>query len=802
VQLYAKGKYPYPNLAAMIRNFFTVAIRNFLRQKFYSFINLFGLASGLICALFIYLWVNDELSKDKFHKDSDRIFQVVSNLQFNEGETLTWDITPGPLGELISDNFPEVELAVRTMDNNNQLFQYKDNAFYESGYFADPGFFKLFSFKILQGVPNTDSANISSISISQKLSTKLFGSEDPIGKTVKINNSRDYAIAAVFEDVGTESSLAFDFILPMEVYKKNRGTGFNWGNFDHPLYLKIADASKVEDLRNKINEESAKAVKAAGNGGGGNYYLQPFTERYLNSQFENGQPVGGRIKYVQIFSIVAVFILAIACINFMNMATAKAATRSKEVGVRKVVGAQRKSLVLQFIAESTFISFLAMVIAVAVVYLMLPLFNSIVSKEISLQLFEPKFLVTVILIVLVTGLLAGSYPAFYLSSYQPAQVLKGGSAQATGTSLRKVLVVFQFALTVILIACSLVVYNQIEFIRNKNIGYDRESLINFSARGNLFKQFEAFKTEALQFPGIISVGKSNSTLVEVGNQNGSVEWQGKDPNSQVFFRTVVVDYDFIETMGLTVVEGRSFKKEFQDTASFIISRTAADVMGMNDPVGESLTQWGNKGTIVGVIEDFHSRSMHEAIDPIVLMCRPDWTGNIFVRFDGTKTKEAVQHLSGLYKKFNPEYPFAYSFVDDDFEKLYNNEKVTGSLALGFTIMAIIISGLGLLGLAAYTAERKRKEISIRKTLGATVAGIVSMMSRDFIVLSSIAAIIGCPVAYFLMEKFLEGYAYHTTPGWELFIITAGAVLLMSLITVIFQVTKAAVANPVDALRNE
>ncbi len=786
----------------MIRNFFTIAIRNFLREKLYSFINLFGLTSGIVCALFIYLWVNDELSKDKFHKDSDKILQVVSNLQFNEGETLTWTITPGPLGELIQDNFPEVEMSVRTMNSSKQLFQYQDQAFYESGLYADPDFFNLFSFKILSGSPNTDSANISSISISKKLATKLFGNDDPIGKSVKVNNQTDYTIAAVFEDVGTESSLLFDYILPFEVYKKNRGNGFNWGNFDHPLYLKVADPSKAEELTAKINTESAKARQASGNGGGGSFYLQPFTDYYLYSQYENGKPVGGRIKYVQIFSVVAVFILVIACINFMNMATARAATRAKEVGVRKVVGAQKKSLILQFISESTLLCLLAMILALAVVALTLPLFNALVSKQIVLNVIEPKFFIVAIAIVLVTGALAGSYPAFYLSSYQPATVLKGGLAQAAGTSLRKVLVVFQFSLTVILIACSLVVYNQIEYIMNKNIGYDRESLINFSARGSLFNQFQAFKDEALQFPGIINVGKSNATLVQVQNQNGSVSWQGKDPNSQVFFRTVIVDYDFIETMGLKIVDGRSFKRDFQDTASFIVSRRAAEVMGMDDPVGQQINQWGNNGTIVGVIEDFHSRSMHEPIDPIILMCRPNWTGNVFVRFEGTKTKEVVEHLTALHKKYNPEYPFAYSFVEDDFERLYNNEKVTASLALGFTVMAIIISVLALLGLAAFTAERKRKEISIRKTLGATVIGIVSMMSRDFIALSAIATVIGCPIAYYLMQEFLEGYAYHTTPGWELFVITAAAVLLMSLITVIFQVTKAAIANPVDALRNE
>lgn len=785
----------------MIKNFFTVAIRNFFRQGLYSFINVFGLASGLICALFIYLWVNDEVSKDHFHNESEKIYQVVTNLTLNDGQILTWTVTPGPLAEEIQDNSAEVEMAVRTMNTGSLLFAYEDESFMESGLYADPAFFKLFSFKIKSGLPNTDTANISFISISSSLAKKLFGNDDPIGKTVKANNQTDYTIAAVFEDIGTESSLQTEFILPFEIYKKQRADGFNWGNCDHPLYVKLTDATKADSFIKGVNDRRQKAAGA--DGWNGAFYAQKFTDVYLNSQFENGVPVGGRIKYVKIFSIVAVFIVVIACINFMNMATAKAATRAKEVGVRKVVGAQRKSLIWQFIAESTLISFLSMLLAIAIVYLMLPVFNSLVNKEITLNLFAPGFLLITAAIVLVTGFLAGSYPAFFLSSYKPALVLKGGASQQVGgTTLRKGLVVFQFALTVILIACSLVVYNQIEFIRNKNIGYDRESILNFGARGNLWREFAAFKNDALQFPAIREVSKANSSLVQVQNQNSSVSWPGKTDNQQVFFRTVVVDYDFVETMGLKVIEGRSFKKDFQDTASFIVSKHAVEVMGLTDPIGTTISQWGNSGTIVGVIDDFHSRSMHESIDPIVLMCRPDWTGMVFIRFDATKTKEAVAHLEKVYKKYNPQYPFTYSFMEDDFEKLYNNEKVTGSLALGFTVMAIIISGLGLLGLAAYTAERKRKEISVRKTLGASVSSIVSMMSKDFLVLSLIAAVIGCPVAYYLMEIFLEGYAYHFDLGWELFIITAVSVLAISLLTVIFQVTKAAIANPVDALRNE
>lgn len=786
----------------MIRNFLTVAIRNFLRQKFYSFINVFGLASGLVCTLFIYLWVNDELSKDKFHQNSEEIFQIVSNLKMNSGEILTWPITPGPLAEEIRENSAEVAMAVRTQGAGSVLFQHEEKSFMERGFYADPDFFNLFSFKILKGKPNTSTGDISSISISEKLAEKLFGNSDPIGKTVKVNNQTDYTIAAVFQDVPAQSSLVFEFILPFEVYKKNRGDGFNWGNYDHPLYVRLHDPANADRAIRNINERRSKVADADG-GSNVQFYMQPFTEYYLNSLYENGQPVGGRIKYVRIFSVVAIFILAIACINFMNMATAKAANRSKEVGIRKVVGAQRKSLVLQFIAESTLLSFISMMIALGIVYLALPLFNTLVAKQISIVLFDPKFFLAVIAIILLTGLLAGSYPAFFLSSYQPATVLKGSTTQNfSGAGLRKTLVIFQFALTVILIASSLVVYNQIEFIRNKNIGYDRQSVVSFGLRGELRNQFDSFKDELLKFDGITHVAKGDQSLVEVQNQNSSVNWPGKPDDSQQFFRTVAVDYGYLETMGLALQEGRFFKKEFNDTSNFVITERAVEVMGLTEPIGQEITQWGIKGKIVGVVKDFHSRSMHESIDPIIFMCNAQWGSWAFVRFKGTEAQEAVNHIEQIHRKYNPQYPFVYSFVEDDFEKLYNNEKITGSLALGFTVMAIIISGLGLLGLAAYSAEKRKKEISIRKTLGATVSGIVSMMSKDFVQLSLIAAVIGCPIAYFLMDRFLESYAYHTDLSWDVFVLTSLGVTALTLITVIFQVAKAAIANPVDALRNE
>lgn len=789
----------------MIRNFLLVAVRFFMRQRFYSFINVFGLASGLACALFIFLWVRDEVRMDTQHKDVERIFRIVSNIDFGTGEILTWYITPGPLADDIRDNIGEVELAVRTMDNGASLFQYEDKNFLENGIYADSGFFRLFNYPILKGVvdPVNDK---SSVAISERLAKNLFGDEDPIGKAVRVAKTYDLQVKAVFKDVDGQSSMKFDFVLPFEIYREQRGDGFNWGNYDHPLFVKLFNADDAGKAIQKINDREDERVRqadASADPDRAAYYIQPLSDVYLYSQFENGKPVGGRIQYIRIFSIVAIFIVLIACINFMNMATAKAAARGKEVGIRKVVGAERKSLVMQFMAESITISAVSMVLAFAVVYLMLPFYNSLVGKSISLGLFDVELLLIAVVIVLLTGLIAGSYPAFFLSSFAPAAVLKGNtSAGLKGTSLRRALVVFQFALTVILIASATIIYRQIDFIRNKNLGYNRESVITFSARGELFNQFETFKTEAASLPGVENMSRANASLVQVNNQNSSVEWPGKPDNTSVFFRTVVVDYDFPETMDLNLVDGRFFSKDFADTNNFILTKRSVEVMGLTDPVGQKISQWGTQGTVVGVVEDFHTRSMQEAIDPIVLMCQPAWTGRVYARLAPTNVSETVEQLREIYKKYSPEYPFEFTFVDDDFEKLYKSEQVTASLAVGFTTLAIIISGLGLLGLAAYTTERKRKEIGIRKTLGASVPTLITMIAADFLKLSVIASVIGVPVSYFLMSKFLEAYAYRTALTWDIFLATAFMAALLSVAIVIFQVTKAALANPVNALRNE
>lgn len=786
----------------MFQNFLSVAVRHFMRQRLYSLINVVGLSAGLVCVMMIYLWVRDEVSKDRFHKDVDRIVHVVSNLDMGDGKIVTWNVTPGPLAEDIRENVPGVELVARTAGSNNPLFQYGDKNFTERGIFADPDFFKIFSFPIIKGSPAPIGDDKNSIAISQKMASRLFGSDDPIGKVIKVSKQYDVEVKAVFEDAGANSSMKFDFVMPFAITKESRGQGFNWGNYDYPVFIKMTDAGKMAEISNTIESRRTKLAKD-GQLNGVTFYVQPFTDRYLHAQFENGVPVGGRIKYVQLFSVVAVFILLIACINFMNMATAKAGSRAKEVGVRKVVGAQRYSLIVQFITESVTISLLSMIVALAVVYTTLPMFNSLISKNITLDFTDAGFIASAVAIVLFTGILAGSYPAFFLSAYKPATVLKGNMAGTfTGSSLRKILVVFQFSLTVILGASALVIYKQIEFVRNKNIGYNRENVLTFSLRGAMADKYEAFRDEASKIPGVKLVSRADNSLVQVQNQNGSVTWPGKPDNSSIFFRTVCVDFDFLETMELKLVEGRLFSREFADTSNFVVTQHAVDVMGLKNPVGQRITQWGMEGTIVGVVEDFHSQSLQQSIDPIIFMCKTDWSYRAFVRVEGAKTTSVINDLTALIKRYTPEYSFEYTFLDQDFENLYNNEKVISSLAIIFTVMTIVISGLGLLGLAAYTAERRKKEVSIRKILGASIPGIVTMMSGEFVKLSFFAALIGCPLAYFLMSKYLEAYAYHDALGWEIFVITAACVMIMSVVTVMFQVARAALANPVNALRNE
>ncbi len=783
----------------MFKNYLFVAVRSFFRQGLFSVLNVAGLATGLACTFIIYLWLADELQKDRFHQDIDKIHHIVLNLNNPEG-TITWHVTPGPLADEIRTSIPEVEYVAKVANDGPRLFQYEDLTFLPNGYFTDPDFFKIFSYKMIAGDATNPLPNPASIVLTESLAQKLFGDQDPIGKVIKVRSENDLVVTAVMEDVTDQSSLQFEFIAHFDVHKKYRPQ--DWGNSDYPLFFKFRDESfNVAQTQKKINDHVAKVLELTEEDQKRlTYYIQPFADRYLYGSFENGFPVSGRIKYVQIFSVVAIFILLVACINFMNMATARAAIRHKEIGVRKSIGAQRVSLTLQLIGESLLVSSVSMLLALGLVELVLPFFNDLVSKQISIQYGDPAYLLPILFIVVVSGLMAGVYPALILSAVNPIGALKGAVATAKGTSLRKALVVFQFAISVVLVVSALVIYKQIDFIQSKNLGYDKENVVVFPGRG--VKDLNVMTTEISKIPGVMHASTANESLVQVQNQNSSFSWPGKAEDSRLYVRTLVVGYDFMETMNFKLAEGRFFSEEMGDTTNVIINRKLAEQMGVENPIGLETDQWGKKGKIVGIVEDFHGRSLNEAIDPMVILCYPQWTGRFYVKVEPGRTQSVLASMEKLWKVASPQFPFEYSFLDSHYDRLYREEKVVGKLATGFTVMAILISSLGLLGLAAYATERKKKEISIRKVLGANVPNLIAMMSKEFLILTCVALVVGCPLAYYLMQNFLEGYAYHTEIDYTIFVFTCVGLVMVTLSVILFQVVRAAMANPTDNLRSE
>lgn len=789
----------HANHSIMLKNYLLVAFRNFQRQKLFSFINVVGLATGLGCSLLIYLWVADEINKDKFHRELGRIYHVVTNIH-DESGVITWMVTPGPLAEEIKTSIPEAEYVSPVSETGKALIQASEKSFLQGGYFTTPDFFNIFSFPLLEGNAAKPLPDATSIILTKSLAEKLFGTSHAIGKTVTLLSENELTVTGILDDVPANSSLKFDFIAHFDLHKKYRPQ--DWSNSDYPLYIRLREDANAADTQQKINEQVAKTLQLTPNEQARiQYFMQPFGDRYLYGTFENGFPVTGKIRYVKIFSVVALFILVVACINFMNLATARATVRHKEIGVRKVIGAQRGVLIFQFITESILTVTLAMIVAIFLVELVLPVFNLLMSKHLSIQFGNPAFYIPVLLIIAITGILAGIYPAIILSGVNPVRVLKSKhQSLGRGISLRQVLVVFQFTLSVVLIASSVVAVRQINFIQNKSLGYNKENMLLIPARG--MKDTDVFKDRLLQIPGVKSVAVSGENITNVQNQTSSFSWAGKPEDKDPYIRAVIVGYDFPETIGLKLAAGRSFSKAHNDTSNFIINKKMAELMGVQDPVGTDAELWGVKGKIIGVVEDFHLRSLSENIDPVALLCYAKWVGLFYVKMDGNNIRETMARVEETYRAVNPLYPFEYTFMDDSYNKLYQEEQVIGKLSLAFTVVAILISALGLLGLASYTTERKKKEMSIRKVLGASVNNLLMLLSREFLILVAIAIAIGCPLAYLVVDKFLDNYAYHISLDASVFVISAAGLFMTTLVVISLQLVKAAFGNPVDNLRNE
>jgi predicted permease len=785
----------------MIKNYLKVALRNITRHKGYSFINITGLAIGMACCILILLWVQDELSFDRFHENANDIYRVVQDINFADHST-TWAITQGPLGPSLRDDFPEIVNMVRFQRRGMRL-THEDKTFDEELGMADGSIFEVFTFPLLRGDPASALADPFSLVLTEEMAHKYFGEQDPIGKVLNADGRFDFKVTGIIQEVPRNSHIRFDFLVPFVFGRELGYTVDRWNNSSFTTYVQLQGGLQAGDALPKIarylDDKPTIEKDAALN-------LQPLTRIHLHSHYDFDF-ASGDVTYVTIFSLVAFFILLIACINFMNLTTARSANRAREVGMRKVAGAYRSDLIRQFFGESILLAFVAFCLALGLVWLLLDTFNNLAAKELTLGFSSSVWLWFGLLgIALVTGLIAGSYPALFLSGFQPVRVLKGSvQSGAKSSRFRKFLVVFQFSLTILLIICTLVVYHQLDFMRNKKLGYDKEHLVYLGMRGDMREQFDAVKQELLAHPSILGVTASaNVPTYGYSFSNSLWRWEGQDPDAEILIRASFVDEDFFKTMGIELIAGRDLSREFstdQDTA-VAVNEAAARAMGMADPVGQRLTLGENNLTIQGMVKDYHFRSLRQEIDPLILIFSPPSSRVLFVRLRGEDMPQSLAHVEEVWNTFAPGFDFRYRFMDEALDLLYRAEQRTGSIFRIFTMLAVLISCLGLFGLASYMAEQRTKEIGIRKVLGATVSHIVFLLSKDFTKWVIVANLVAWPVAYLAMHQWLQGFAYRIPLPWWVFGVSAILALAIALLTVSYQSIRAAVSNPVDALKYE
>jgi predicted permease len=784
----------------MLTNYIKTAFRNFRRNKGSFFINVVGLAIGMACSILILLWVMDELSVNRFHTNIDRIYSVMEHQYYSDGVNSISN-TPGILAPALKEEIPEVEHAITTTWNQDHLFTVGEKSFKENGIYAREEFFQIFSFNLLNGVSSQVLEKPQSVVINESLAKKYFSTaDDAMGEAIVINQDESYTVTGVFEDTPDNSTLQFDYVFPFKDWLVRNEWATEWGNNGPYTYVTLHNGASEEAVESKILD----FIKERHEETDTQLFLHPFADVYLYSRFENKEVIGGRIDYVRLFSVVAFFILLIACINFMNLSTARSTKRAKEVGIRKSIGASRGSLIGQYLGESILISFCALFLAVLLVEGFLPVFNDLTEKSIAIDYGNLEMTSAFLGISLLTGLIAGSYPALYLSSFEAVKTLKGTIKSSFGEAfVRKGLVVFQFSLSIILIISTILIYNQIQYVQNKNLGYKIENLIRLPIEGNLDEQWDVFRQQLEQNPDVISVSRASTSFLGRNSNTGDVHWSGKDPEEHLLFEMVRVDYDLMETMNMKLAAGRNFSREFgADTSRIVVNERALEVMGMENGIGQILDIWDDKWEIIGVVEDFHFQQLHYNIEPLIFMLEPEFTWVSFIRVRSDNMTKTLADIESVYKKINPEYPFDYEFMDQQYASMYRSETRIGELAKYAAVLAIIICCLGLFGLSAFTAEQRTKEIGIRKVLGASVQNLVLMLSKDFTKPVLIAIGISVPVSWYLMSNWLSDYAYRIDIGWSVFVLGSGVALLVAWLTVSWQSVKAATMNPTKSLKTE
>ena len=799
------------NQAAMFRHNLLISFRNIKRYKGSFLLNLTGLSTGLACAILIYLWVTDELAIDRFHENGERLYQVMKNANEGDNTVHTFEVTPALMAQTMVEDLPEVESSTSVIKRDYGVASTKKEHLKAQHQFVSKDFFNVFSFNLIAGDKDKIFKDRNHVLLTDKMALKLFNTtKDVIGKTFEwewwdVFNGT-YTVGGIVETPPSNSTMQFDILFAHDLWLERNKNDSYWGSNNANTYIVLRTGTNPVAFGEKVKDYSRQKYEELHGKEGlqyeGEVLIQRYSDHYLYNKFENGVQAGGKIQYVKLFSIVGIFILVIACINFMNLSTAQASRRAKEVGIKKSIGARRSALIIQYMAESTLITFASLLIAILIVYLLLPQFRSITGKELSLHL-DTNLILAVATITLATGIFSGSYPALYLSGFNPVSILKGLLKTSWGDSwVRKGLVVFQFFLSMLLIVSVVLIYQQIQFIQNKNLGFNKDNIIRITNEGKLRKDPETFLNEVRKIPGVVYAAGMSGDLVGSHGGGGGIEWEGKDPNKGIEFSGLYAGNDLIEMLGLQMVDGKPFSSAATPGIKKVIfNETAIAMMRLKDPVGKKVKMWGEEREIVGVVKDFHYESLYENVGPLFVR-HEDINRSTMIKVKTGMERETLQRIEKFYKEYNNEQPFEYQFVDQDFQTLYSAETRVSILSRYFAGIAILISCLGLFGLTAFTAERRAREIGIRKILGLGEAGIIFLLSKDFTTIVLIAIGLSIPVSYYIGQKWLDAFAYHVDLQWWYFLGPAAAGLTIAWLTIGIQTIKAANVNPAKTLRSE
>ncbi len=790
----------------MIKNFFKSALRNLWKTKGYSFLNIFGLGVGITAAALIFLWVEDEVTRNDHFPNKKDIYSVKSKQKYDD-VTYVFEATQGPLAVAIKEEIPGIKHAVRVANGTN-LFSVGDNNLYQNGLYADPEIIDVLSIAFIEGNSNEALTDLNNIVLTATSAKRIFNDESALGKTIRVNNEEEYVVSGVVKDFPKNSSYRFDWLIPFKKYEIDKEWLQSFGNNGIQTLVQLKPNVNVMQVNEPLLEFVER--KTDGQVTFSKNFLYPMERWNLYNSFnKDGDEQEGFIKYIRLFSIIAWVVLLIACINFMNLATARSEKRAKEVGMRKVVGASRKSLIAQFLGESLIYAFLSALLAIGLIYLSLDAFNSLVNKELNVDLLKPSpsHLYFIISVVLICGFVAGSYPAFYLSSFNLLNTLKG-IKHKTGTAgfIRRGLVIVQYTASVVLIICTTIIYQQIKHAKNRDLGFDHSQVITTALRGNMGQHIDLIKEQLKATGNIEAVGIADMNVLNIHSNSSNFDWEGKDPNSSILIGRLRTDPEFIQSLGMNILDGRNFRPQFVgDSTSLVINETLAKMIQPDGMVaGQTLRISDQPFTIVGVVKDFVYNNVYSDPDPVVFIpFAPLNSGVINIKTKvGVDLPKTISQIEQVIKTNNPGYPFEYRFLDESFNNKFQSEMLIQKLAAIFAVLSIIISCLGLFGLASYTAEQRSKEIGIRKVLGASVTRLVGMLNKEFVLLVGISCIIAFPLAWWFMHDWLSSYNYRIEMGWTVFALATLVAVLIAILTVSSQALRAATANPTRTLRDE